>query len=95
MSNIIPLFGNVEPAEQHGQGEAFCLACNHTWQAVAPTGIESFECPSCRRFTGHWKFEFYPREDQPVRECNCGNQLFYLTPDGHLCANCGIYQSYD
>lgn len=21
-------------------------------------------------------------------------QLFYMTPDGHLCANCGIYQQY-
>lgn len=79
---------------QHGQGEAFCLGCGHTWQAVAPTGIESFQCPACERFTGHWKFEFYPAADQMVRECNCGNQLFYLTPDGHLCANCGVYQRY-
>jgi hypothetical protein len=29
-----------------------------------------------------------------IRECNCGNRLFYLTPDGHMCANCGIYQGY-
>lgn len=94
MADVIP-FPTPEPQEQHGQGEAFCLACNHTWQAVAPTGIESFECPSCHRWTGHWKFEFYPREDQAVRECRCGNQLFYLTPEGHLCANCGIYQLYD
>lgn len=43
---------------------------------------------------GKWKFEFAPSEGQMVRECNCGNQLFYLTPDGHLCANCGIYQAY-
>jgi hypothetical protein len=94
MADVIP-FPSREPEVQHGQGEAFCLSCDHTWQAVAPTGIESFECPSCRRWTGHWKFEFYPREDQMVRECRCGNQLFYLTPDGHLCANCGIYQAYD
>ncbi len=83
-----------EPPIQHGSGEAFCLSCKHVWQAVAPTGIEAFECPSCQRFTGHWKYEFAPGPGQSVRVCNCGNQLFYLTPDGHLCANCGIYQSY-
>jgi exosome complex RNA-binding protein Csl4 len=25
----------------------------------------------------------------------CGNQLFYIRPEGHMCPNCGIYQSYD
>lgn len=92
MADVIPLFGRQE---QHGEGEAFCLACNHTWRAVAPTGTESFECPECHRWLGHWKFEFYPSTDQMVRQCNCGTQLFYLTPDGHLCPNCGIYQQYD
>ena len=90
MGEVVSLF-----AQQHGQGEAFCQSCGHTWQAVATTGTEAFQCPECERFTGHWKFEFYPATDQMVRECNCGNQLFYLTPDGHLCANCGVYQRYD
>jgi len=80
--------------EQHGAGEAFCLSCNHTWAAVAPTGTQAFECPDCHRHTGHWRFEFYPAAGQQVRECDCGNQLFYLTPEGHLCASCGIYQRY-
>lgn len=81
--------------QQYGAGEAFCLACGHVWAAVVPTGTTAFECPACNRHTGHWKFEFYPGEqDQFVRQCNCGNQLFYLTPEGHLCANCGIYQRY-
>ena len=44
---------------------------------------------------GKWRFEFQPAPGQMVRECNCGNQLFYLTTDGHLCANCGVYQRYD
>lgn len=82
------------PAEQHGSGPAFCLSCDHTWEAVAPTGVEAFECPNCKRFSGHWRGEFTPAPGQLVRACNCGNQLFYLTPEGHLCANCGIYQSY-
>jgi hypothetical protein len=80
--------------EQHGHGEAFCLACDHVWVAVAPTGLTALECPNCHRHAGHWKFEFQPAAGQMVRECNCGNQLFYLTPDGHLCANCGVYQRY-
>lgn len=91
MADIIPLFGKKE---QHGVGEAFCLGCNHVWQAVAPTGTTAMECPSCHRMMGHWKFEFYPSKDQMVRVCDCKNQLFYLTPEGHLCANCGIYQRY-
>ena len=80
--------------EQHGAGEAFCLACGYVWAAVVPTGAVNFECPGCGRWTGHWKYEFYPSEGQMVRQCNCGNQLFYLTPDGHLCASCGLYQRY-
>jgi hypothetical protein len=29
-----------------------------------------------------------------VRECRCGNQLFYIKPEGHMCANCGTVQDY-
>jgi hypothetical protein len=81
-------------AVPHGAGTAFCLSCKHTWAAVAPIGVGALECPACERVTGHWKFEFYPSEGQMVRECNCGNQLFYMTTEGHMCANCGVYQRY-
>ena len=81
-------------SEQHGQGESFCLQCGHTWQAVVPTGVTRFECPECRTMKGLMRFEFRPAEGQLVWECRCGNRLFYMTQDGHLCANCGIYQSY-
>lgn len=93
MSNVVP-FGKKQVESQSGQGEAFCLACDHQWQAVAPTGTVSLECPGCGAHKGKWKFEFYPRDGQMVRVCQCGNQLFYLTEEGHLCANCGIYQAY-
>lgn len=83
-----------EDAIQHGAGEAFCFACDHTWTAVVPTGVKEFECPNCRRVTGRWKFWFAPCEGQKVRVCDCGNQLFYLTPEGHMCASCGVYQRY-
>lgn len=40
-------------------------------------------------------FPFYePAHGTLFRRCNCGCELFFITPDGHLCPNCGIYQSY-
>lgn len=92
MSNVIP-FVRTETV-QHGVGEAFCLSCDHSWVAVVETGTECFECPGCHRHTGRFKFEFAPTEGQLVRTCRCGNQLFYLTPDGHMCASCGLFQAY-
>lgn len=91
--SVIP-FAPRQQETQTGEGEAFCIACGHTWRAVAPTGTVDLECPACRTMKGKWRFEFRPAPGQMVRVCNCGNQLFYLTPDGHLCANCGIYQGY-
>lgn len=90
MANVV----EFRKREQHGQGEAFCLGCGHSWQAVVPTGTTRFECPECHAMKGLWRFEFAPTVGQMVRECSCGNQLFYLTPEGHMCANCGTYQSY-
>ena len=87
-------FKRKDPDVQHGSGAAFCIECGHEWVAVAPTGTTQLECPSCRTHKGKWKFEFMPAEGALVRECDCGNQLFYLTPEGHMCANCGIYQGY-
>lgn len=80
--------------EPHQVGSAFCIACDHEWEAVAPVGIEVLECPSCRCVKGRFKFECAPAVGLQVRQCNCGNQLFYLTPQGHMCPRCGTYQSY-
>lgn len=81
-----------EPTVPHGAGTALCIDCRHEWEAAVPIGTEWFECPSCHTHKARWKFTFYPSD--MVRQCNCGNQLFYMTPEGHLCANCGIYQRY-
>lgn len=92
------LFEFVKRPEKHvqtGRGEAFCMSCQHTWVAVAPTGTTQFECPSCHRVTGHFRFAFAPNVGQMRRVCNCGNEFFYLTPQGHMCASCGIWQEYD
>lgn len=89
--------GKVIEFPKNGQwasGEAFCIGCDHTWTAVAPTGTTQLQCPKCKAMKGTWRFPFGVAEGQLVRQCNCGNQLFYLTPDGHLCANCGTYQTY-
>lgn len=79
---------------QAGYGEAFCIQCGHEWEAITDTGTVQLECPNCHTMKGLFKFPFEPNEGQLVRECGCGNQLFYLSPEGHLCANCGIYQRY-
>lgn len=99
MGDVVPFQRLADPldpeAVQHGQGAAFCIACNHTWQAVAPTGTTVFECPSCHAMRGHWKFDFAPDEGLLVSTCPCDNQLFYMTKEGHMCVRCGRYQRYD
>lgn len=76
-------------------GEAFCISCKHTWVAMSPTGISQLQCPECRTMKGLFKYPACVPEGQLIRECSCGNELFYLTPEGHLCPNCGNYQQYD
>jgi len=92
MNNVIE-FRQIKN-KQTAEGEAFCLGCGFKWQAQALAGQTRLPCPECKASKGIWKFEHSPSKDQLVRQCNCGNQLFYLTPDGHMCANCGIYQTY-
>lgn len=41
-----------------------------------------------------YKFAHAPSVGTSVRECDCGNRLFFITPEGHMCANCGTYQRY-
>jgi len=91
--NIID-FRKKEEEKQFATGEAFCILCNYEWVAVAETGTVHLECPECKTLKGHFKFEFNIPEGSLVRVCNCGNDLFRLSPEGHMCANCGIYQQY-
>ncbi len=90
MSNVVEL----KKKEPHGSGEAFCLHCNHEWVAVAPVGDIQLECPNCSTWKGLYRFPFAPNVGDVERFCNCGNKYFCLTPEGHLCPNCGTYQSY-
>lgn len=81
--------------DPHISGQAFCIHCDHEWVAVAPSGTVDMECPKCHTMKGLFKYPCAPSDGQETWECNCGNQLFYIRPEGHLCPNCGIYQSYE
>lgn len=94
MSNVVPIAPREKP-QPHGEGEAFCFGCDHRWIGVAPVGTKQLECPQCKTMKGLFKWPFAPSEDQLVRRCACGNEYFWLTPEGHMCPNCGIYQQYD
>lgn len=85
-------FKRPEKELPHATGEAFCARCDHTWVAVAPVGTTLFECPNCHTHGGMFKFMCAP--EAPVWNCPCGNQLFYITTEGHFCPNCGIWQRY-
>lgn len=75
----------------HLSGTVRCIGCKHEWEAVSPVGVyDELECPSCGAFKGVRTSTIAP-EDGEVWQCNCGNQLFFLTPTGApLCANCGL-----
>ena len=93
--NIVSFPTKPEQEERWFEGKAFCISCKHEWMAVAEPGSTPFECPNCSAVKGHWKYECTPHKDTLIRVCQCGNEYFLLTPEGHFCPNCGIYQIYD
>ena len=72
----------------HLSGLAVCGACHHEWSVVAAVGGVHLECPKCHRYWGGLKHAIEP---ETAWRCNCGEQLFWLTPKGALCRRCGIY----
>lgn len=79
----------TEPGEQL-RGEAVCLSCKKTWQAVAPLGSQWLECPSCKLEQGRFVGNVQRKEDHWT--CPCGVDLFYATNDGVYCPGCGLWQ---
>jgi hypothetical protein len=75
----------------HLAGEAVCGACGREWVAVAPAGTIALECPGCGRLWGALKHIIEPRITWRCRPC--GEQLFWLTPDGAVCRRCGVVQT--
>lgn len=79
------LLDNQRP---HLAGTGYCIQCKHEWAAVAPVGTTCLECPSCGSFKGIMKGLTEP--EGLVFACNCGNNLFFLTPNNYpMCCNCG------
>ena len=72
----------------HNCGYAICISCKHEWVAVSPAGRNWLSCPKCWRETGVFKFPF-SKVDDLHWTCDCGNDLFNITPDGAYCPNCG------
>ncbi len=89
MSNIID-FQTREQRSPHSSGKARCLACAHVWIAVSPIGTIWMECPACKLMKGRYVFEH--QWDRPHWTCNCGCDLFSVTPEGFYCPNCGEWQ---
>ena len=76
------------------QGQAICLNCKHTWQAVCPVGCAVMECPSCGSMKGCFNAPVLPK-GMPYLECNCGNHLFIARQDEKVqCSHCGIIQDF-
>ena len=89
MAEVVDLASIREAKKIDGYmvGEARCLSCGHKWVSVAPIGVLWLECPECHCMKGRY---VHPNErDVPHWKCNCGNDLFYVTPDGYYCPNCG------
>lgn len=87
---VIDLAKAREERTPHGTGAARCLQCGHEWLATAPAGVVWLECPECHTDKGTFKGNCYPH-DGLIWVCNCGNELFLITPDGELCPICGVY----
>lgn len=79
-------------------GPAMCVICKHEWAAVAPVGTFDLECPSCGFFKGHFKFAVdrdVVKDENGVNRsctwtCNCGCDLFRITPERIYSPNCGV-----
>jgi hypothetical protein len=69
------------------------LACKHEWIVVAPVGkFDGFECPKCGLYKGVFMGTCSP---EVAWTCNCGCNIFMLSPEGIICINCGEYQTWE
>lgn len=87
MGDVINLAFKKDEGQSHNTGKAFCLVCKKIWVAVAPTGVVWLQCPQCGAMKGLYKYSCLRDEARWV--CNCGNDLFHVTPNGYYCPNCG------
>lgn len=61
-----------EERQPHWTGEAYCVGCQHSWQAVAPMGTMILDCPACSLPKGMPRHPFGADEGDRLLTCNCG-----------------------
>lgn len=79
--------------KEHLAGKAYCLHCKKSWDTTAPVGTYELNCPGCGTNKGVFKNLTYKGETM-AWSCNCGNDLFRITPSEIYCAVCGAVQSF-
>ena len=93
MGKVIPLQPKIEEKNPHMTGDARCLACKHEWKAVSPIGTLWLECPNCTAEMGRYMAPVHRAEtiggDVVHLSCQCGNDLFFVTPTHIYCPVCG------
>lgn len=68
-------------------GTMLCTVCKYEWDGVCPAGRkDGMDCPLCGVAKAVLKFPVVP---QSYWMCGCGGELFYITPDGVCCRECG------
>lgn len=82
---------NLADKRPHLAGKAKCLDCKHMWMAIAPIGTLWLECPNCGLMRGRVYADV--QRDGLHWHCKCGFEVFYVTPDGYYCPNCGAWQT--
>lgn len=93
MGDIVAINHKVAQESRHLQGDAICAACKHEWVAVAPIGTVELECPNCHTWKGLFANPVAPFSEV-VYECDCGGQIFFITPDGASCYVCGLEHTF-
>jgi hypothetical protein len=92
MAEILKFPGNEDGAP-HTAGPWVCLSCEHEWVAVAPTGTDYGECPSCHLMKGV-KIGLCLPETTFV--CKCGGMFFAGATSGLICIACGtVHNPFD
>lgn len=87
---------DIIEAKAHNAGPAKCLACKHEWVAVAPIGVDTFECPACGCFKGLYKgVAQRPEHLHYTCGCKAQSQYFHLTDLGPYCIACGNWADWD
>lgn len=87
--SVIDLAARRKEVIEQLRGPARCVACASEWEAVSQVGVVShLECPTCHRECGVRLGLCEPQGARWV--CHCGNELFYLLPDGCQCLLCGV-----